>query len=660
MDTAQRYASNAIENVKALPSAIGKAWTGEGKQVEFPDAKEITDIPDVGFWESFWPNIKAGLTVDPKEKAGVYANSFDGDSRFGGAGEDAHGNPYLVWSGKPYYINAPGMSATDATDIVAQIAQLLPASKYAGKGLSLTSRAARGAPAYAATNVAQQYGTMAAGGKDKVDLGEAGAAGAIGGAAEAVIPPVAKAMGRVLAPARPAVPERLQMLARALKGEQSQGGIPMTRGQTSGDINIIRREEAMRHGAEGDLASAVMRRFDDQQTEAIRNQAMSLEGRLGAGVGNKESSITDIGSRIKEDLITARDSSKEAVREAYKKAADTKAALNPEVATDMATEMLRVPREMNLFTTDGMNQLNAALRTLKSFTGLGGQAKLKPADIQMIERFRQGLNTAISGTQGTEQAALVRMKSVLDRRLNVAIDNGLLTGDPEALALLRQARDLRRIHAERFEAGKGDRTGNALLKILDENGATPVQAINYIVNTGKASGQDVALGMVRRLKNIFGPDSEQIRLIKSAYLLRAFATARNGERVIDRRSLVTNAREMMAGDGKVVANELFTPAEREAVVNVTNEVSRTITPADAQNPSRSAWAFVQALMDRGLISSSLSSLRHVPFLDGVGNAARSVSGGLAAGHMVNPSHLPAVPALTAGSAAIGNAIRESR
>ncbi len=635
------YASTAYNAVKA-------AWTGEGRQVEFTDAKEISDIPDVGFLESFWPNIKAGLTTNETEKTKIFAKSFAEDERFGGAGSDKFGNPYLVWNGEPFYVNRPGASMTDASDVVAQITQLLPAAKYAGGSLSVAGRVSRGLPAYAATNAAQQTGTMASGGRETVDLSEAGQAGIIGAVAEAVVPPMVKLAGRAV---KPLLPSTVDDIARL---PQKLGRIPMTRGQRSGDINLIRREEAMRQGAEGETASHIMRGFDERQMDAIGSEAQALEGRIGAGVGNNPSSATDIGSRIKDDLAQAVQSSRQGVRSAYKSAEKTNAALTVDSARAMADEIGRVPREMNIFTTEGMAQLNAVQKKLKNFKVLAKKGKLKPANIQMIERFRQGLNTAIKGTQGTEQAALMRMKGTLDRHMSDAIDQGLLMGDQEAVALLRNARELRALHAKRFDAGKGDRTGNAMLKVLDDNGATPVQTINYIVNTGKAGGQDVALGMVRRLKDIFGAESEQLRLVKSAYLLNAFTKPDQGLRTINRSSIVSNARTMIDGDGKAIAAELFSPDERTAIRNLVNEVAPTITPADARNPSRSAFAFIKGMIDRGLIVSAGSATRHLPLVDGVGNVIRNTSSSMAAANLTSQlPHLTSVPLISAGSATIG-------
>lgn len=666
LDDVKRYGNNAVENVKALPGAVSDAWTGKGKQVEFPDAKEITDIQDVGFWKSFWPNIKAGLTMDPQEKARIFAKSFEGDSRIGGAGQDKHGNPYLMWGGKPYYINMPGMSATDATDVVAQITQLLPASKYAGKGVSLLSRGARGAPAYAATNVAQQYGTMAAGGKDKVDLRDAGYGGAIGGAAEVVLPPIAKTLGSGIRAVGQGlnrmVPGRTPSYLPPDPSKLPQkGAIPYTQGQRSGNINIIRREEAMRQGAEGQAASDIMRGFDSRQGDAIASRAAQVEGKVGAGIGDPNTAPTDIGSRLKSDLQMARDASGKAVSNAYKMTDNTKAALTVDAARAMADDLSRVYKKMNLFTTDGMTQLNAALKQLNSFKMLAKKGKLKPADIKIVERYRQSLVRAINGTESTERAVLTEMKRTIDDHMSNAVDQGLLMGDQGAINLLKNARDLRRLHAMRFEADKGDRTGNALLKVLDDNGATPLQTVNYIVNTGKASGQDVALGMVRRLKDIFGADSEQMKMVKSAYLLNAFTKAEQGQKSFSRGAIVSNARALVEGDGAAVARELFTPGEIKMVQGLVKEVLPTITPKDAINPSRSAWSFISAMMDRGLISAAGGVAKHVPLMEGLGAGIQNASGAMAAGGLTSQfPHLAARPLFSSGAATAGNIYRETQ
>ena len=41
-----------------LPSEVSQSFTGEGAEYEFPDAKETTDIKDMGFWENIIPNFK--------------------------------------------------------------------------------------------------------------------------------------------------------------------------------------------------------------------------------------------------------------------------------------------------------------------------------------------------------------------------------------------------------------------------------------------------------------------------------------------------------------------------------------------------------------------------------------------------------------------------
>lgn len=247
------------------------------------------------------------------------------------------------------------------------------------------------------------------------------------------------------------------------------------------------------------------------------------------------------------------------------------------------------------------------------------------------------------------------MKATLDRHMSDAIDQGLLMGDQEAINILKNARNLRALHAKRFEAGKGDRTGNAMLKVLDDNGATPVQTVNYILNTGEAAGQDVALGMVKRLKDVFGPDSQQVKLVKSAYLMKMFTKPERGSIAVNKSNMVTNSTKFLEGDGAVIARELFSPEETKAIMDIVRTVESTITPKDAMNPSRSSWAMIKGMMDRGLIATTGSAARHLPFIDGIGSGIRNASGAVAASNLISQMpHLSSVPLLSAGMAAGAN------
>lgn len=83
--------------------------------MEFPDMPEITEAENVGFWESFIPNVRIGMTSDPWEEAQIIQEHFPED--VGGLREDKFGNPIITFRGTDYYINKPGFSLQDVGTI---------------------------------------------------------------------------------------------------------------------------------------------------------------------------------------------------------------------------------------------------------------------------------------------------------------------------------------------------------------------------------------------------------------------------------------------------------------------------------------------------------------------------------------------------------------
>lgn len=628
-------------------TAIKKAFTGEGQPTQYPGAPELTQA-NVGFMESAIPNLKAGLTTDPVEKAKIIAAHFQGDPRFGGIYQDDQGLPFVLWEGRPHYVNKPGFSKQDATDILAQGIMFAPASRMVGGATTLAGRAATALPLYAGTDAAQQYGTVAAGGKEKVDLGQSGTAASVGALTEALLPGPLKAGAKVMTPSKPS--------ARLLAGNSGAESIPLTRGQRSGNLDMLRTEEGMRQGGYGNAASGMLRNFDDAQMAAIENRAGQL---VPSGFGPGK--LPDTGARLQSDLMQEAGQQRQAIKQAYEAAGEAKAALDPQMAVSIASDLKAIPKNMKVFSTEGMTQLNAAIDKLKGFEKLGKRATLKPIDIQQLEDFRKGLVRAIGGTKSTEQAALIRMKNTLDQKLDNAVTSGLFQGDDAALDLIKNARDLRARYGRLFEAGNKDPAGNAMVRILDDKQASPEQVINFILGAGKVRSTSQAHGLVKRIKDVFGPDSEQVQALKDALLYKAFTNVQHGEHKLARTAIAVNARNLLDNEGRYLARELFSEGELDQIRRLANEVARTITPQDARNPSRSAWAFLHAMQQRGFIGTLGKITQAVPVIGATGDALENIGGTIQSGRAVSQKpELLTAPLVTGGVAAAALEAWESR
>ena len=123
----------------------------------------------------------------------------------------------IVWKNRPYYVNKPGLAGTDVGTVVGEILKFLPASKFVSGAKTLFGTVARGIPAYGTTetiNKAVEYimtpETTAA---KKETLGDVvtdvGSATALGVAADTLLPPVAKGIGKVVTKAKTKVKDKL-------------------------------------------------------------------------------------------------------------------------------------------------------------------------------------------------------------------------------------------------------------------------------------------------------------------------------------------------------------------------------------------------------------------------------------------------------------------
>ena len=197
--------TSVIDMILNAPSAIGQAISGEGVPIEFPDLPELTDMGSdaPGFFEGFGVRLKGMLARDDFGKAEIIHNTFDGDPRYGGKYRDYFGLPIIVWNNIPYYVNKPGFSGQDFNTMLGEMLRYAPATKFAGRGKTALETAARGVPAYSATELASIAGeayvtpeTTKAKARTYGDIaGQVGLSTGIGVTADVAFPVVGKAIG---------------------------------------------------------------------------------------------------------------------------------------------------------------------------------------------------------------------------------------------------------------------------------------------------------------------------------------------------------------------------------------------------------------------------------------------------------------------------------
>ena len=625
--------------------------------LEFPDAGEITDINLSGndAWyspsmEGFKATLKAGMTTDPTGKANILAQHFKDDPRFEGAFVDAGGNPMIRWEGQPYYINKPGFTGTDTNDLLAGVATLFPAGWVSGAPATALGRAAVALPAYGGSDALTQYAGRAAGSKEEFDPTQTGATAAIGSTIEATLPPLLRAGKRALT----------RSPQGAAQSTLPRYEIPLTRGQATGDIAQVSREEAMRQGARGPVAQQTMKGFEQAQREAIGAGADNLEDRIGAGIGFDGQSVTRIGTRLEDDITRARDTAKATADSAFEGLRNAPpVSFTPDSFRGMVSDMSRNLRKQGFdLGAPGMEGVRRVIGQADHFANM---PNLRQVNLEAFEALRRRVMTSMPNNGSPADAALGQVKRSMDRWLDDAVTNGLMQGDEATITALKDARGLWSEYKSMF--GGKDPTGRVMNKILEETRATPVQTVNYLVSITKAGDQSIARNLVQRMGQVFGKESEQFRLLKSAYLIEAFTKSTNqGVREISPGAIRKNVNYLLDGDGTVIPRELFSPDEMAALRTFADDVSKTITPREATNPSGSAWAIMRELVDRGILPSlgtgtanrAAGAVATLPFSGLIGQSIQNKMGAAAATDAVRGMQQAMnMPLLSAGLTAAG-------
>jgi len=653
-----------FESIKAIPSALVDAATGEGQEVEFPDIPEASDMGGdaPGLIEGLIPNIKVFLARDDVGKSEIMEKSFQGDERWGGRFQDKFGNPMIVWNKKPYYVNKPGFSSQDFGTFVGETIKMLPAALTSG-GATVLQTIARGIPIYSSTEVGSQLleaqmtpETTKAKKQTAGDLAkDAATATGVGVAADVVLPPALKLAGRAaMAPVRGAANVAGVQLPRFMRPTPNQSSpYIMTQGQRSGELpdtevgqldtlasSDLAREDILRRSAGVDAgASDQLRGFDRRQLDQIRADAENLRSRMGSGDRMVTGALETPTAAAEGIQSTARETAErlKAEADASYKIVET-AANQPvlsqrglmETASD-AVAMLR--KEVGPAMRAEMPNLSKQLKKLEKLIKIAKNPNFKGAPLRAIDDYQRALNLQIEqamavGGNASEGRALTMLKNQLNEAYNTAIERGLMFGDQSVIDQLQQSRQIYTkymgLTGQQSSKNASVRAANKILEMITNTEANPKQVVGALFGHNKFAPANAVPTVIRKLKSILGEGSaeyqEIIGLMKDATLERAFAgTGRSG---VTRTNIVNNYKDVF-GKNKAVVNELFSKEELAQIAKFRNDVMPTLWAEIKLNPSGTTPAILGEMGRQGL----LNFLSGIP---GGGGAVRAIEGGFEA------------------------------
>jgi len=582
---------------------------------------------------SFGNSLKAAsaylTTNDPKALQDIIVKNISGAQ----PGLDESGNPYVVIEGKPFYLNKPGLSGADAVGFVGDLIKFAPVAKFANLAKSGLTRVLTAIGGSGAISAASELGAQVLGSDQEFDTTKVGLDAAFGGAGQFI----GDALSRFAASRRPvmdmagryvpefekalksaginindfgdagrnAIIEAYKTLGRgfakqaqdvttgARQAEAQAFGIPLTKGQAAGDVPMLAREEAMRQGGRGSMAQKTMSQFDVQQNQAIKD---AINQKLGQSFAPRVGLFTEqqaAGGGMFEMIRRKASEMKGSAKTAYDELDLPSVRIEAETIGNLPGRVSAKIQESDfILGPDLTPKTNQILTQIESITPKVGAADITEVSLKQIEKTRRQISTlakdAAPGSSDSKAARLIIEE--FDSWLDDGIQAGLAKGNPEQLELLKRARSLYKNYKQSFGAGKplspDADAQNAINKIVSKD-LTPTETMNIVFGSSKLGDNQVSARIVEKLKTIFGQESLEFENIRSAAFSRLFQDSIGNIKPAS--TIVREIDELTMGKGSAVAKELFTTDQIKQLRDFRSAISKTVTPAEAKNPSKTGY-----------------------------------------------------------------------
>lgn len=632
------------------------------KRTEFPDVPELSGLGEYGAGKAAKVILGVGLTPNQKAQAQIIQAQIPGTKIV----QDKFENPMAVMpDGKVFYLNKPGVSNMDVFETTSQILQYIPGYSYAIKkvGQSLIKRGIATGIAGGTTSLAQDVAAMPLGSKE-IDVGKAVINTAVPFAFETAINPLAtKAIKKIFSKDsfvdevvdettkdklfqlndkgksalknagvdpddinnQEVIKQFAYNLSKGIKADiaateakATQFGFKLSTSQAIGDEEGIAAlyEAAKGTGVDKETQNTA-RNFLKQQGLDIELGAKSLLDKFNKGELEKET-LEQAGETIKNSIVARFEKLSDKIGTAYN-VVDKDAIFNAgssnikilpsSVEKAIVDSTAVIDKELTPATVKG-------IQLVKNFVNKYAPqpvVAVNKSTLNDFEILRKNINGLVEASKNpTDKKNVISIKKEFDKFYDDAVDNALFgSGDnPAAIDALKQARSLFRERQVLFGQNVikkngitiNDNAGKVIQKILHDPDVTPSKTVDYIFGLGQLGKNQDSLKIVRRLKNIFGvegndltqqaiqnPDFQSLRTAAFERLIRDSVV--NGTFSPQRFVNIFNNASTKYKD---LLNELFTSKELSLINEFAKTVKKTFVPRDLANFSNTASALSRA------------------------------------------------------------------
>jgi len=451
-------------------------------------------------------------------------------------------------------------------------------------------------------------------------------------------------------------------------------GIPTSKGQLSKDPYLLTQEEGMRRRLYGENAQDIMRAFDVEQSQAVREAAL----------GSKPQSVTTaiapqrrpasapqdanpmvLGQSVRDGTNAAREAARAAENEAWDK-------VGPLTATKDALDTLPASLETRLgvdVIVDAETTPAAAKMAQEMDRFVSGEAPQRVANVlrsnpvQSVDLMRRRLLSMSRGAQTpSDKRAATALYDGFNDWIDDAANKNLLAGDPGAAAQLKVARGFTKEVRALFEpsvAGRASPAGRRLAAVM-ETADSPEGVINQLL--GSTGSRGVDQGTTQALTNLkqalerFAPADiakstwDDVRL---AYWVRQ-VQGRNGE-MLGPTAIMNNVKAALANQQSVV-RALYAPEEVRLIRQFVQAMETiSFKPPNASGSGYTTASFFKDWVGKFFEAFGLKSklAQTAVELSGLPKAHGTAAARAAVDQSVKPRPPNLVPAVTPLGAAYG-------
>lgn len=460
----------------------------------------------------------------------------------------------------------------------------------------------------------------------------------------------------------------------ATRAQVEPFGIPATKGQVSKDPYLLTQEEGMRRRLKGETAQNVIRAFDNEQEQAVKNAALgsdpqSITAAIAPGrrpaAAPQDANPMVLGQSVREGTNAAREAARVAEGEAWEKvgpltpkpeAFDTlPAALDRRLGGDLAVDSVNTPtaaklaQEIDRFVSGEAPEQVAKI--------------LKNNPVRTVDAMRRRLLAISKGAQTpTDKSAASALYDGFNDWIGEAADAGLLAGDPASAAAMKVARGFTKEVRELFSptiAGRTSPAGRRLAGVM-ETADSPEGVINQLLGSSGSRGVDQgttqALTNLKQALDKFAPQDvakatwDDVRL---AYWTRQ-VLGRNGE-MLGPAAMLNNIKAALSNQQSVV-RALYSREEQLQIRRFVQALETiSYKPPNASGSGYTAASFFKDFVAKLFEAFGLKSKLGQAALEysGLGNAYGTAQAKAAVNQGVKPRPTNLAPALSAGGATAG-------